>query len=346
MEHTGKFPYIQEASRRVYAGMMDAMDQSVGQVFQALSEAGMLDNTVVVFSSDNGGSPFGVHSSRGFNWPLRGAKGSLWEGGTRAAAFVWSPLLARPRRVSTQLMHITDWLPTLYSVAGGNTAALGALDGMDMWQHLSHGLRSPRVELLYNIDPPMSQAAIRYWKYKLVLDSTGAFNQRYAPPRGSRPYRDLHELLARSTAAKVLRDFYKTSSLQLPTGWRRRATLTCGAWKARNFLVNDSVFLFDIVRDPCEMYNVASFHPKIVEFLRKRIHAYQAHAAPSLSKPVDPAGFPEGHNGTWAPHSLCHPCAHYRSFLLLTPQPTRNTAWRLPAVASQAGPANIKEAKE
>ncbi|KAH6939118.1 hypothetical protein HPB50_015772 [Hyalomma asiaticum] len=117
-ENVDKFPYIGEEERTIFAGMVDAMDQSVGEVFEALSDAGMLPNSVVAFSSDNGGAPFGAHSSRSFNWPLRGTKGTLWEGATRSAAFVWSPLLHRRRRVSNELMHITDWLPTLYSLGG------------------------------------------------------------------------------------------------------------------------------------------------------------------------------------------------------------------------------------
>ncbi|KAH9379764.1 hypothetical protein HPB48_006354 [Haemaphysalis longicornis] len=62
--------------------------------------------TVLVFSSDNGATLF----SLGGNWPLRGLKGSLWEGAIRAAGFVWSPRLENRGRVSQQLMHISDWL--------------------------------------------------------------------------------------------------------------------------------------------------------------------------------------------------------------------------------------------
>lgn len=98
--------------------MLDALDQSVGVVVEALSDTGMLDNTIIVFTSDNGASPWGTHGNRGFNWPLRGAKFTLWEGGIRASAFIWSPLLRNRRRVSNDLMHITDWLPTLYAAAG------------------------------------------------------------------------------------------------------------------------------------------------------------------------------------------------------------------------------------
>ncbi|KAG0433144.1 hypothetical protein HPB47_020197 [Ixodes persulcatus] len=69
----------------------------------------------VLLHSDNGGLPFGAYSNRGFNWPLRGAKGTLWEGGVRVPAFVWSSKFLKKPRVSDQLMHISDWLPTLYS---------------------------------------------------------------------------------------------------------------------------------------------------------------------------------------------------------------------------------------
>ncbi|KAH7943432.1 hypothetical protein HPB52_008158 [Rhipicephalus sanguineus] len=99
-------------------GMIDTVDESVGKLFETLQEAGMLDNSVVLFSSDNGGTPFGDHSSRSFNWPLRGLKMSVWEGSTKVPAFVWSPLLKEKQRVSNQLMHLTDWFTTFYRLAG------------------------------------------------------------------------------------------------------------------------------------------------------------------------------------------------------------------------------------
>lgn len=98
--------------------MVDALDQSVGDVLQALMNADMLANTILVFSTDNGALPFGLLSNSGFNWPLRGTKFTLWEGGVRGAAFIWSPLLNTTGHVSHQLLHITDWLPTLVSASG------------------------------------------------------------------------------------------------------------------------------------------------------------------------------------------------------------------------------------
>ncbi|KAH9379961.1 hypothetical protein HPB48_001412 [Haemaphysalis longicornis] len=93
--------------------MVDTLDQSVGAIVEALFSEGMLENSVVLFMSDNGAPPFGAHSNRGFNWPLRGAKGGLWEGSTRVSSFLWSPFLLKKRRVSQQMVHVIDWLPTL-----------------------------------------------------------------------------------------------------------------------------------------------------------------------------------------------------------------------------------------
>ncbi|KAK8787735.1 hypothetical protein V5799_022487, partial [Amblyomma americanum] len=260
-ENIDKFPYIGEENRTIFAGMLDSLDKSVGEVFQTLSDAGMLDNVVVVFGSDNGGAPFGAHASRSFNWPLRGAKGALWEGGTKSAAFIWSPLLKRRRTVSKQLMHITDWLPTFYSLGGGDVANLGEIDGMDMWRPLSLGLRSPRVEMLYNYDAWILNAtAVRRYQYKLILDGTGLFNQRYPVRGGRRPYNDLDQLAAQSQVANALRRFYKTKRLYFPKDWRKKATLTCGKKKTENFSGKDSVYLFDVEKDPCELNNLASSH--------------------------------------------------------------------------------------
>nr|XP_050032958.2 arylsulfatase B-like [Dermacentor andersoni] len=304
-ENIEKFPYIQDKKRKIFAGVVDAMDHSVGQIFKTMGETGMLENVVVLFTSDNGGTPFGYHSSRSFNWPLRGTKFSLWEGSTRVAAFVWSPLLERTRRVSSQLMHLTDWFATFYKIAGGNESSLNLVDGVDMWQYLSTGSGSVRQEILYNVDFLDSSnsfvAAIRDSRYKLVLDAAGPHNNRHRTIGGHRPSRDLDELLARSTTAGVLKDLYKVNRLNFPRGWRQRATLSCGGGPSKSFSPNDTVFLFDIVQDPCELNNVAEQHPKIVASLRKRIDAYRAVAVPARNKPKDPASFPEYHKGIWAP---------------------------------------------
>ena len=70
------------------------------------------------------------------------------------------------------LMHLSDWVPTLYGCGGGNVSDLIGLDGVDMWPTLSQGLASPRKELVHNIDPVGWAAALRYQNWKLVVNAS------------------------------------------------------------------------------------------------------------------------------------------------------------------------------
>ena len=72
------------------------------------------DNTLLIVTTDNGGAP----DDGGYNWPLRGEKGSLWEGGVRGVAFVHGNMLQRTGVTCNELFHVTDWYPTLLYLAG------------------------------------------------------------------------------------------------------------------------------------------------------------------------------------------------------------------------------------
>ncbi|GFY41552.1 arylsulfatase B [Trichonephila inaurata madagascariensis] len=116
-ETVSKFKYIEHVNRRIYAGVLSELDDSVGAVFKALQKKDMLENTVFMFVSDNGGE---VDPELGFgsNFPLRGNKMTLWEGSLHLPALIWSPLLnLNESRICQQFMHVTDWLPTLYNLA-------------------------------------------------------------------------------------------------------------------------------------------------------------------------------------------------------------------------------------
>ncbi|XP_075526970.1 arylsulfatase B-like isoform X2 [Dermacentor variabilis] len=305
-KNVDKFPYIGEKNRTIYAGMVDSLDEAVGSVMRALGEAGMLQDSVIVFSSDNGGVPWGHLASRGINWPLRGAKSTPWEGGSRAAAFLWSPLLDKSRRVSQQLMHITDWLPTFYALAGGSVSDLGPLDGKDMWAVVSRDEPSPRSDVVYNIDPLWEFAAVRRDNFKIVVGSFdgGKLDQHFPIPGGQGTSQKLDVLMERSLAADTLRALYGKQELGLALDWRANTTLSCPeepCGDESRFQSPDNVFLFDLDKDPCECNNLASTHKQVLNSMNRTLEEYRAQTVPPLKPAVDPASFPENHNGTWAP---------------------------------------------
>lgn len=98
-------------------------------------------------------------------------KYTLYEGGVRGVAALWSPRLQKAARVSNQLMHISDWLPTLYSAAGGDLKDLGEIDGIDQWRVLSEGYGRTREKLLLNIDELSKTEGAIYSRFKLLRGS-------------------------------------------------------------------------------------------------------------------------------------------------------------------------------
>ncbi|XP_077515256.1 arylsulfatase B-like isoform X1 [Amblyomma americanum] len=300
--HVKKFSYIGDKNRTYYAGMVDAMDESVGAVVDALRRRGMLNDTIIVFSSDNGGALFDEQAYGANNWPLRGDKASLWEGGLRAPAFVWSTRLKQRRRVSRQMMHIVDWLPTLYSAAGGKRPSLGITDGVDLWQALSEGSASPRQEILYNVDPVSAAMALRAGRYKLVAQSprSDRKDKRYPPKGKDRPVDDLARLRADSRAAKALELLYGPLDIEGADKLLRDATVDCGPGTGV-VPPGKAPYLFDIERDPCEMRNLATTHRKVLRSLFKRLSAYMSYMVPPRTQPDDPRSYPENFGGAWSP---------------------------------------------
>ncbi|XP_068191560.1 arylsulfatase B-like [Antennarius striatus] len=281
-------PYklITDHNRRVYAGMVAAMDEAVGNITLAMKQQGLWDNTILVFSTDNGGEVM----EGGSNWPLRGNKGTMWEGGVRGVGFITSPLLQQPGTVSRELMHISDWLPTLVSVAGGSTNGAKPLDGFDMWNTISKGLKSPRLELLHNIDPlfvdqkvcPLFSAG----NSEMVNNSVG-FKSRFNV--------SIHAAI-RSEKWKLLTG---------PKG--------CSAWYSRPGQSHSesspsenqqlkTVMLFDIENDPRETKDVSAQHPVVVKNLLKRLKFHQKRAVPINFPHADPKCItsPDGAWGPWA----------------------------------------------
>jgi arylsulfatase A-like enzyme len=171
--------------RRAYAAMITEMDAMVGRIVDALRQKGMLDNTLIIFSSDNGGaisalfatgarSPEEREESGGVelgattpasNGEFRGGKGSLHEGGVRVPTVFYWPAKLKPRTVDEPL-HMVDVMPTVLALAGAAGSPNHPFDGKDIWSTLVDGDPSPHEDILINVEA--FRGAIRKGKWKLV----------------------------------------------------------------------------------------------------------------------------------------------------------------------------------
>lgn len=164
-------------ARKQLAGMLAAVDEAIGQVVAALEKTGQRENTLIVFSSDNGGPPPGT------NTPLRDFKGSIFEGGVRAAAFAnWPGKVPAGQRLS-QPMHIIDWYPTLVKLAGGTLEQKLPLDGRDVWPMITEKAASPHDAILSAQSP--ENAAVRMGDWKLIV-SNGVVEDDEAPKKNAK----------------------------------------------------------------------------------------------------------------------------------------------------------------
>ncbi len=180
-----KEPYARLAEpRRTYAGMLAAMDEAVGQVVEALDKKGLRKDTLIVFSSDNGGPAPGRVTSNG---PLRGAKATLYEGGVRVPAFAsWEGRIEAGSVVQAPL-HAVDWYPTLLKLAGAPLEQILPLDGRDAWPAITEGKPTPHDEILLNAAP--RAGAIRVGDWKLIVRSadSGDGDDVGVVEKGNRP---------------------------------------------------------------------------------------------------------------------------------------------------------------
>ncbi|XP_037537849.1 arylsulfatase I isoform X2 [Nematolebias whitei] len=291
------YPYrdMANVARRKYAAMVSTVDEAVRNVTYALRKHGYYKNSVIIYSTDNGAQPL----IGGSNWPLRGRKGTYWEGGVRGVAFVHSPLLKRRRRVSKALLHITDWFPTLVGLGGGDISQSRGLDGFDVWPAISEGAESPRQEILHNINPlhrrpnhnmsrsrtprpkaqsgPRSsvwdtsvQAAIRVGDWKLLTGDPGHGDWV--------PVQVLPTLLGHWWNLERSVPSQDESSVPPKTVW-----------------------LFNITADPYERQDLADQRPDVVQQLLARLAYYNQTAVPVYFPPNDPRADPKRHAGAWVP---------------------------------------------
>jgi arylsulfatase A-like enzyme len=125
-ELRGPVAFRSGGSLKTYASMMKSLDDGIGQVLKALAQAGLERNTLVIFTSDNGGERFS------YNWPFMGEKNSLWEGGIRVPAILRCPGVTPVGRVSGQPSITMDWTATILAIAHTKPDPNYPLDGLDL----------------------------------------------------------------------------------------------------------------------------------------------------------------------------------------------------------------------
>ncbi|MCR8577032.1 sulfatase [Streptomyces sp. Isolate_219] len=141
-----------------YRRMVEGLDQSIGTVLAALKRSGRERDTLVVFSSDNGGERFS------YSWPLSGAKSTLQEGGIRVPTIVRWPARIDPGQVSHEPVFTPDWTATLLEIAGTRPKASHPLDGTSLAGYLLRGEDAPTRDLFWRV---RGERALRrgQWKY-------------------------------------------------------------------------------------------------------------------------------------------------------------------------------------
>lgn len=302
---------IADVKRQYLAGMVTAVDAAVGELVRSLKSRGLWENTVLVFTTDNGGQIM----NGGSNWPLRGGKGSFWEGGIKGVGLVNSPLIKLPGRKSHKLMHVSDWFPTFVHLSQGDLNGTKPLDGVNQWDTISKNAASPRKEVLLGM---------------LSSDAVSRINQH----RLSKECRKYIPISLRRCKKKNMFNFDKKCKSKEKncftyngSKWCHRAAIRRGRWKllvgiqkpgnwipargsgtqkycSSQYENESHLQLFNIKRDPSETTNMARRNPKKVAKLMAKLEKYRSRSVPEWFARRDIRGSPMYNGGVWGPWIL------------------------------------------
>ncbi|CAL1533543.1 unnamed protein product [Lymnaea stagnalis] len=277
------YPNIKDEARRTLSGMVTALDDAVGSVVAALKKKGLYEQSLIVFTADNGGwVTYG-----GNNYPLRGGKFTVFEGGTRSVAFVHSPMFGQKGFRYDGLMHMVDWFPTLVE-ASGSTYTDPDQDGVSQWSSLqTFSTPSKRQEVVYNldlsIDPIQGRAAIRVGDFKLVAGFPGLYPDWYKPGQITSD--------ALANISHLAHQISDTGHIN----WSG-VSETLIAMEPPIFC-----YLFNVTDDPTESKNIYDKHPDIVQQLEARLAYHKTRYVPPDFPPYTPEADPSRFGGVWTP---------------------------------------------
>ncbi|CAB3238843.1 unnamed protein product [Arctia plantaginis] len=295
-----KMRHVAMTSRRIFAAVVKKLDDSVGEIIEALYHKGILENTIIVFISDNGGMTTGEYHNYASNYPLRGLKTTPFEGGVRVIGLVWSTSLNNSDHYWDGYMHVSDWMPTLLTAA--NIDVPSDLDGINHWESITSNTPSKR-KTMYEIDDYTGYASIIFGDYKLV---TGNVIERYSNYQGS----DLREMIGKAPSytdailgstvyniLKLLGRPFSITDLHL----RNKTVIECNSTPINIcFPADGTVCLYDIKKDPCETTDLSKAYPELMRMIKVLLDTEVARMIPR-TLPVfrDPLAAPYLANYTW-----------------------------------------------
>ena len=307
----GRFPL---PARSQLCTMVKGMDNAVGQVVDKLKEKNMYDNTVIIFLSDNGGQNF-----QSSNAPFKGSKSTLLQGGVRVPAFVHAPGRLNEVGISKGgYIHAVDWFQTILKLSKGTKSKRFEgkedvdrfergegegegegkgegegesesedggedgdviIDGKDMWKFISEKKKSPRKELLLNIDPLCIIQAVQPQIFTVGPHAaliSGDWKYYEGDP-GSLFYGNC----------------FLGDGKTIPGG-----TLE---YLCTFPLNSDGVALVNLKDDPYEEVNVADDYPHVVAKMREKMEEYREGLVEPQWPDPDPLSDPSLYDGCWTP---------------------------------------------
>ncbi|MBL4801945.1 MAG: sulfatase-like hydrolase/transferase [Emcibacter sp.] len=153
-----------------YAKMMKSLDDQVGDILQAIDKHGINENTIVIFTSDNGGERFSD------TWPFTGKKTELLEGGIRVPTIMRWPARIAPEQTSDQVLMTMDWLPTLLNIADKDALTSIDTDGIDIMPLVMKNNKTDRT-VFWRYNHLNQEACLEgEWKYLKIEENTFLFN--------------------------------------------------------------------------------------------------------------------------------------------------------------------------
>ncbi|WP_077341837.1 sulfatase-like hydrolase/transferase [Pseudocolwellia agarivorans] len=170
-EDMAMFPEIKDKKRKTYAGMVYAVDRGVKKIVESLKATGQFENTLIVFTSDNGGKlKFGAN-----NYPLTAGKGSVHEGGYRAPMFFHWPNQVPANKKYTYPVSALDFFPTFAGLANAEIPTSKQLDGKNIWSKFLANESARKGETIFAMRHRLgySDVSARKDNWKVIRTANG-----------------------------------------------------------------------------------------------------------------------------------------------------------------------------